>query len=135
MAGKKKAKELFKRAYDAPNGFKINYCLVGDRYPVEEFIDGLTEEEQNLIMALLNLLGDQKGRLSTIKYKCLNINICGMVYEFKIRQIRIACFTRPDYNYNLIYGFKKKTNQWPKKHMSNMRANCKLFKEVEEKGI
>ena len=135
MAGKKKAKELLKRTYDAPNGFKINYCLVEGRYPVEEFIDSLTKEEQSLLVALFGFLGSQNGRLSTTKYKCLNVNICGMVYEFRIRQIRIACFTRPGYNYNLIYGLKKKTNKWPKKHMNNMKANCRLFKEVEEKGI
>ena len=130
LGGKRKAKELLKRAYNAPNGVKINYCLIGDRYPVEEFIDSMEEEEKIKILALFDLLGNERGRiLNGEKFKKLD----GDIYEFKSSQIRLACFTGKGYSYNLIYGFRKKDNKWPKKHLSNMKRNHRTFKEEEEK--
>ena len=63
MSKKIEAKELLKRAYDAPNEVKVNYCLVGNGYPVEEFMINLEEGEQDEIISLFELLGVKKGKL------------------------------------------------------------------------
>ena len=131
---RKEVKDLLKRAYDAPNNVRINFCLVGDKYPVEKFVEGLDEKDQNEIVALFMLFGENKGKIfNEQKYKKLGDSVCGAIFEFKAYQVRIACFSRPGYNYNLIYGFKKKRGKWPKSDLKNMNDNCSLFFKEEEK--
>ena len=135
MAGKKKAKELLKQAYDAPNGVKINFCLVGNKYPAEFFFNNdLNEGEQNELISLFKRLGDEKGETSNLaKIKVLMRTERELIFEFKPYQVRVAYFLRPGRNYNLIYGFKKKTNKWPSKNLEAMKKNIKLFKKEEQR--
>ena len=127
-------KPLLKCAYKAPNNVTINFCLVGDKYPVEKFIDDLSEGEQDEAIALFKLLGEKKGKIfNKQKFKMLCANECGNIFEFKAHQVRIACFTRPGYNYNLIYGFKKKTDAWPTHNLNAMEQNCRSFKKEEKR--
>ena len=129
-----KGKQPLKPILGTFNNVKINYCLVGERYPVEEFIDGLTKKEKTEIISLFNLLDTNKGRIwNKQKFKKLEDNTYEAIFEFKTYQVRIACFTRPGYNFNLIYGFKKKTNRWPQRDLKAMKRNCRLFNEEEKK--
>ena len=76
----------------------------------------LPEKERDEIMALFKLFGTNSGKITNKKkFKKLETTSHENISEFKMFQIRIACFTRPSYNFNLIYAFKKKDKKWPKK--------------------
>ena len=116
----------------------MNYCLVGNEYPVEIFLDDLEKTEQIGVLALINFFDEQKGKLfNKEKFKKLEDSVCGAIWVFKCSQIRIAGFWRPDYKFNLIYGFKKKQNEWPQKEIKRLHENCKAFKKQEdcEEGV
>jgi len=54
------------------------------------------------------------------------------IFEFKDYQVRLAGFWRPDYNFNLVYGFKKKKDSWPQSDLNAMRKNYDDFINEEK---
>ena len=115
--------ELFMLGYPSGNNVKINHCLVRGTYPTEEFLNTLNSEELSSIIAIFRLFGDKKGVLSNpTKFKKLE-HYHVAIFEFKDYQVRLAGFWRPEYNFNLIYGFKKKRDSWPQSDLKAMRSN------------
>ena len=50
------------------------------------------------------------------------------VWEIKIGQIRVACVWDPKpLNLIAVYGFNKKADRWPKRHLENMRQQRDLY--------
>ena len=125
-------KKLLKKISDDLNNVEVNYCLIGNEYPVEIFLDSLESREQKRIVALIELFDEQKGKLfNKEKFKKLEDSDCGAIYVFKSGQIRIAGFWKSNYRFNLIYSFKKKQNEWPRIDIKQLHENCKIFKKQE----
>ena len=127
-----KKPELLKLAY-TENGVIINHCLINDRYPTEEFIAALNKEEKASLVALFKIWAQAKGHLRNgTEFKKLE-DYHVAILEFKDYQLRLAGFWRPGYNFNLVYGFKKKQDNWPKSDLNTMRGNYDAF-IAEEKS-
>ncbi len=58
------------------------------------------------------------------------------VWEIKIGQIRLACVWDPKpINLVAIYGFDKKQDRWPERHLENMRGQRDLYIQTAQKRI
>jgi len=135
MAKKINELPLLKLEYEAPNNVKVNHCLIRGSYPTEEFIKSLNNEEKVSLIALFKIWGENKGHLrNEHKFKKLEQHLVAIL-EFKDYQVRLAGFWKPNYNFNLIYGFKKKQDRWPQSDLNTMRKNYDAFAEEEKKRI
>ncbi len=123
----KKLLPLLKLEFKGENEVKVNHCLIRGAYPTEDFIKNLSNEEKAGLLALFILFDQKKGNISNpTKFKKLEHYLVA-IFEFKDYQVRLAGFWRPDYNFNLIYGFKKKKESWPKSDLKAMRSNYDDF--------
>jgi hypothetical protein len=124
---------LLKLAYQAPNDVKINHCLIRNGYPTEVFISSLNNEEKASLVALFRLFGEKRGKIENgQKFKKLEDYFVAIL-EFKDKQVRLAGFWREKYNFNLIYGFVKKQDTWPRKDLNAMRGNYDDFIAEEKR--
>jgi len=125
-----KKPELLKLEF-SENGVNINHCLIRGGYPTEEFIATLSKDEKASLVALFKLWTQKKGQLiNPNKFKKLE-QFSVAIFEFKDYQVRLAGFWKVGFNFNLIYGFKKKKDSWPQKDLNAMRGNYNAFIEEE----
>ena len=124
--------ELLKLEYKGPNEVKVNHCLIRGTYPTEEFIKVLSREEKASLTALFKLFDLKKGKISNYtKFKKLEQYLVA-IFEFKDYQVRLAGFWKENYNFNLLYGFKKKKDSWPSSDLKAMRSNYDEFIREEQ---
>ena len=123
---------MFKLEYEK-NNVKVNHSLIRGAYPTEEFIKSLNTEEKANLVGLFKIWAEARGQLRNgTKFKKLEQYLIAIL-EFKDYQVRLAGFWRPDFNFNLIYGFKKKQDKWPQSDLNTMRKNYDAF--IEEENI
>ena len=99
-----------------------------------EFLDVVLEDEkeQKKVLSILEAINSNPMQYChNEKFKPLE----GKVWEIKSKQLRIACIWYPKPKKLVaIYGFMKKTDKWPKKHLDNMRTQYDAYLK-EMKGI
>ena len=58
------------------------------------------------------------------------------VWEIKIGQIRLACLWDPKpLSLVAIYGFRKKSDKWPERHLENMRRQRDMYMKIRKGRI
>lgn len=135
-------KKLLKRAYPgkkeklSSRDVKINQCLVNNSYPTDDFLNTLKNDELIRIASVFKLFCDKNGKLhNKEKFKMFDRIFSEAIFEFKEYRVRLAGFWRPENNFNLIHGFKKKDRKWPKKEVNLLKRNFKNFQQEEKNRL
>ncbi len=102
---------------------------------VSEYVTKAFKNERNLVklVAVLKAINTKPLTYShDEKFKRLERR----VWEIKIGQIRLACVWDPKpINLIAVYGFNKKTDRWPRRHLKNMRQQRDLYFRVRKQSI
>ncbi len=94
------------------------------------FIDSLTNQEFDKVARVVAQIDNMPHRYRhPEKFKILD----GDIWEIKADNIRLACFWSL-HDLIVFYGFRKKSQKWPRNDLSNMKGlfvSCK--KDVDSK--
>ena len=122
--------ELYRKNF----GFRV---FGTDKEPrqVSKYIDKTfrSKKKTDQLVAVLNAINTDPLNFShREKFKRLEPG----VWEIKIKQIRLACVWDPKpLNLVAIYGFDKKADKWPDRHLKNMRRQKDLYFQARQKRI
>lgn len=95
--------------------------------PVEEFIEGLPEEDRALVRARIGFLGERGNRVREPHSKSLGAGL----FELRIRSRRILYCFRPGSIIVLLHGFSKKTQKTPQRELD---VALKRMEEVKDES-
>ncbi len=101
--------------------------VVDDQHLLQEFIDELSESDQQKIAALLSYSADNGPPRNREKFKQLEKDL----FEFKSYQIRIFCAFRGKSMLVLTHGIKKKKDKHDKKDMQRAHDILNLLDKNE----
>jgi phage-related protein len=111
--------------------FRIEfYVAASGIVPAEEWLDGVTEKQQQKFAALFVRLGDHGKIWNEQKFK--HLTGTNQVFEFKVDDGRILSFFFFGRRLILTHGFTKKSAKTPKGEIERAESYKKDFEEREK---
>jgi phage-related protein len=113
----------------------VFYVASSGRVPVREWVEGQNREVQERVVALLQVLRDQGGRLGMPHAKHLR----GRIWELRIRAgraaYRILYATVSERRILVLHGFHKTTQETPPRELSLAEDRLADFLRRDIEGV